>query len=116
MPAKPVTDVSEPFIHEGFASFSSVMSDSTTIKILRDTGATQSLLLSNTFLFSEESSVGTNVLTRVINCLNAVQCRFILSKSEYSRCCHLRECILFYEMISWETKLLLMLLSQRRPV
>jgi len=41
------------------------MSVSTSIKILRDTGASQSLLLSDT----EESSVGASVLIRGINCL-----------------------------------------------
>ena len=49
-------------------SLSSDMSDSKQIKILRDTGASQSLLLSDTLLFSEESSVGASVLIRGINC------------------------------------------------
>ena len=44
------------------------MSDPTPIKILRDTGALQSLLLSDTLSFSEESSVGASVLIRGINC------------------------------------------------
>ena len=44
------------------------MSDPTPIKILRDTGASQSLLLSDTLSFSEESSVGASVLIREINC------------------------------------------------
>ena len=67
-PPKPVMDVFEPFIHEGSVSLSSDMSDSKQIKILRDTGASQSLLLSNTLLFSEKSSVGASVLIRGINC------------------------------------------------
>ena len=67
-PSKPVMNVFEPFIHEGSVSLSSDMSDSTSIKILRDTGASQSLLLSDTLLFSEESSVGASVLIRGINC------------------------------------------------
>ena len=67
-PPKPVMNVFEPFIHEGSVSLSSDMSDSTSIKILRDTGASQSLLLSDTLLFSEESSVGASVLIRGINC------------------------------------------------
>ena len=41
------------------------MSNPTSIKILRDTGASQSLLLSDALSFSEESSVGTRVGTRV---------------------------------------------------
>ena len=67
-PPKPVMDVFEPFIHQGSVSLSSDMSDSKQIKILRDTGASQSLLLSNTLLFSEESSIGASVLIRGINC------------------------------------------------
>ena len=61
-------NVFEPFIHEGSVSLSSDLSDSTSIKILRDTGASQSLLLSDTLLFSEESSVSASVLIRGINC------------------------------------------------
>ena len=67
-PPKPVMDVFEPFIHEGLVSLSSDLSDSTPIKILRDTGASQSLLLCDTLSFSEESSVGASVLIRGINC------------------------------------------------
>ena len=44
------------------------MSDPTPIKILRDTGASQSLVLSDSLSFSEESSVGASVLIRGINC------------------------------------------------
>ena len=44
------------------------MSNPTSIKILRDTGASQSLLLSDTLLFSEESSVGGSVFIRGISC------------------------------------------------
>ena len=67
-PPPPVMNVFEPFIHEGLVSLSSDMSDPTPIKILRDTGASQSLLLSDTLSFSEESSVGASVLIRGINC------------------------------------------------
>ena len=44
------------------------MSDPTPIKTLRDTGSWQSLLLSDTLSFSEESSVGWSVLIRGISC------------------------------------------------
>ena len=44
------------------------MSDCTPIKILRDTGASQSLLLRNTLSFSEESSAGVSVLIKGVNC------------------------------------------------
>ena len=49
----------EPFIHNGFVSLSSDMSNS----ILRDTDASQSLLLSNEMLFSDVSFTGTIVLS-----------------------------------------------------
>ena len=67
-PPKPVMNVFEPFIHEGSVSLSSDMSDLTPIKILRDTGTSQSLLLSDTLSFSEESSVGASVLIKGISC------------------------------------------------
>ena len=44
------------------------MSDCTPIKILRDTEASQSLLLRNTLSFSEESSAGVSVLIKGVNC------------------------------------------------
>lgn len=68
VPSKPVMDVFEPFIHDGSVSLSSNMSDCTPIKILGDTGASQSLLLSDTLSFSEESSAGVSVLIKGVNC------------------------------------------------
>ena len=61
-------DIFEPFIHDGSVSLSSDMSDCTPIKILRDTGASQSLPLSDTLSFSEESSAGVSVLIKRVNC------------------------------------------------
>ena len=54
-------DKFKPFITEGFVSF---VGDShlQPIKILRDTGAIQSLILEGILPFSEKSSVGANVL------------------------------------------------------
>ena len=54
-------DIFQPFIHDGSVSLSSDMSDSIPIKILRDTGVLQSLLLSDTLVFSEKLSTGTSV-------------------------------------------------------
>ena len=68
VPSKPDMDIFEPFIHDGSVSLSSDMSDCTPIKILRDTGASQSLLLSDTLSFSEESSAGVSVLIKGVNC------------------------------------------------
>ena len=41
----------EPFIHNGFVSLSSDLTNSNLVKILRDTGASQSLLWANTLPF-----------------------------------------------------------------
>lgn len=65
--SKSVMDMFQPFIHDGSVSLSRDMTDSVPIKILRDTGASQSLLLSDTLLFSEKSSTGASVLIRGIS-------------------------------------------------
>ena len=57
----------QPFIHEGSVSLSSDMSEAVSVKILRDTGASQPLLLAETLPFSEKSSTGTSVLIREVN-------------------------------------------------
>ena len=68
---KPLIDFSmesfKPFIHDGSISLSSDSSNSTPIKILRDTGASQSLLLLNTLPFSDSSYTSTNVLIKGVN-------------------------------------------------
>lgn len=56
--SKPVMETFEPFIHNGLVSLKSDLSNATPIRISRDTGASQSLLLAGTLPFSEESSVG----------------------------------------------------------
>ena len=57
----------EPFIHDGFVSLTSDLSNATPSRILRDTGASQSLLLASTLPFPEESSVGANVLIKGVD-------------------------------------------------
>ena len=57
----------EPFIHNGFVSLSSDWTDSNPVKILRDEGASQSLLLANTLPFSDVSFTGTNVLIKGVD-------------------------------------------------
>ena len=52
----------EPFLSDGFVSLNSDYAKSTPIKILRDTGASQSLILTDTLPFSEKTSTGTSVL------------------------------------------------------
>lgn len=68
-PSKSVMNIFRPFIHDGSVSLSSDMSDSIPIpiKILRDTGSSQSLLLSDALAFSEKSSTGASVLTTGIS-------------------------------------------------
>ena len=55
----------EPFIHNGFVSLSSDLTISNPVKILRDTGASQSLLFANTLPFSDVSL--TNVLIKGVD-------------------------------------------------
>ena len=57
----------EPFIHNGFVSLSSDLTNSNPVKILRDRGASQSLLLANTLPFSDVSFTGTNVLIKGVD-------------------------------------------------
>ena len=57
-----VMEIYEPFISEGMVSF---MDDSTKpirIKILRDTGSSQSIILADVLPFSEKTYSGTSVL------------------------------------------------------
>ena len=53
-PTKPIMETFEPFIHDGFVSLTSDLSNVTAVKILRDTGASQSLLLADALPFSEK--------------------------------------------------------------
>ena len=55
-----VLEIYEPFLSDGFVSLKSDFAQSTPIKILRDTGASQSLILADTLPFSEKTSSGTS--------------------------------------------------------
>ena len=57
-----VMEIYEPFLSDGFVSLNIDSAQSTFIKILRDTGASQSLILADTLPFSEKTSSGTSVL------------------------------------------------------
>ena len=57
----------EPFIHNGFVLLSSDLTNSNPVKILRDTGASQSHLLANTLPFSDVSFTGTDVLNKGVD-------------------------------------------------
>ena len=58
----------EPFLSDGFVSLNSNYAQSTPIKILRDNGASQSLILADTLPFSEKTSSGTSVLIQGVEC------------------------------------------------
>ena len=63
-----IMEIYEPFLSEGFVSLTSDSAQSTPIKFLRDTGASQSLILADTLPFSEKTSTGTSVLIQGVEC------------------------------------------------
>ena len=70
---KSVMDLFQPFLHHGSVSLSTDTSNSIPIKILTGTGASQSLLLSDTLVFSETSSTCALALLPVPR--NKLNCR-----------------------------------------
>ena len=63
-----VMEIYEPFLSDAFVSLNSDSAQSTPIKILRDTGASQSLILADTLPFSEKTFSGTSVLIQGVEC------------------------------------------------
>ena len=63
-----VMEIYEPFLSDGFVSLNSDFAQTTPITILRDTGASQSLILADTLPFSEKTSSGTSVLIQGVEC------------------------------------------------
>ena len=63
-----VMEIYEPFLSDDFVSLNSDFAQSTPITILRDTGASQSLILADTLPFSEKTSSGTSVLIQGVEC------------------------------------------------
>ena len=61
-------EIFEPFMLNGFVSLSGDNCPPTPIKILRDTGASQSLILADILPFSERTSSGTSVLIQGVEC------------------------------------------------
>ena len=61
-------EIYEPFLSDGFVSLNSDSAQCTPIKILRDTGASQSLILADTLPFSEKTFSGTSVLIQGVEC------------------------------------------------
>ena len=63
-----VMEIYEPFLSDGSVSLNSDFAQSTPIKILRDTGASQSFILADPLSFSEKTSSGTCVLIQGVEC------------------------------------------------
>ena len=63
-----VIEIYEPFLSDGSMSLNSVFAQSTPIKILRNTGASQSLILADTLPFSEKTPFETSVLIQGVEC------------------------------------------------
>ena len=63
-----VMEIYEPLLSDGFVSLNSDFAQSTPITILRDTGASKSLILADTLSFSEKTSSGTSVLIQGVEC------------------------------------------------
>ena len=61
-------EIFEPFMLNGFVSLSGDNCPPAPIKILRDTGASQSLILADILPFSEKTSSGTSVLIQGVEC------------------------------------------------
>ena len=61
-------EIYEPVLSDGFVSLNRDFAQSTPFTILRDTGASQSLILADTLPFSEKTSSGTSVLIQGVEC------------------------------------------------
>ena len=59
--------VFEPFIQRGFVSLKKDLSDAIPVRILRDTGSAQSIILEHKLPFSNESYSGSNVRVRGVH-------------------------------------------------
>ena len=63
-----VMEIYEPLLSDGFVSLNSDFAQSTPITILRDTGASQSLILADSLPFSEKTSSRISVLIQGVEC------------------------------------------------
>ena len=63
-----VMEIYKPFLSDGSVSLNSDFAQSIPIKILRDTGASKSIILADTLPFSEKTSSGTSVLIQGVEC------------------------------------------------
>ena len=62
-----IMEMFEPFIQNGFVSLSDDFSDAKPIRILRDTGSAQSILLQSTLPLSDSTYSGNNVLLKGVD-------------------------------------------------
>ena len=62
-----IMEMFEPFIQNGFVSLSDDFSDAKPIRILRDTGSAQSILLQSTLPLSDSTYAGDNVLLKGVD-------------------------------------------------
>ena len=62
-----IMEMFEPFIQNGFVSLSDDFSDAKPIRILRDTGSAQSILLQSTLPLSDSTYSGDNVLLKGVD-------------------------------------------------
>ena len=61
-------EIYRPFLSDGFVSVNSDFAKYAPITILRDTGASQFLILTDTLPFSEKTSSGTSVRIQGVEC------------------------------------------------
>ena len=62
-----IMEMFEPFIQNGFVSLSDVFSEAKPIRILRDTGSAQSILLQSTLPLSDSTYSGDNVMLKGVD-------------------------------------------------
>lgn len=63
----PVDSVYQPFLLEGFVSFSGQQDDQAEVRVLRDTGAARSFIRGDVLPFSEKSYLGSSILVQGIS-------------------------------------------------
>ena len=63
-----VVELYEPFLSDGFGSLYTDFAQYTPINILRDNGASRSLILANTLPCSEKTFSGTSIFIRGVEC------------------------------------------------
>lgn len=60
----PVDSIYQPFLLEGFVSFSGQQDDQVEVRVLRDIGAARSFIRGDVLPFSEKSCLGSSILVK----------------------------------------------------